>query len=93
MDKGLLNNGHPALVHVSFIDIGIGDSEIEFNVETNDDDNVDGGNTTIEIIGGSTSWIATATEKAKYDKLGLIKINHSVSILVQRFIKGFQKRI
>ena len=57
MDVGSLNDCHPAIVNVTFIDIGLSDSDVEtLAFESDDDERNDV--IVIEISGWRSSWIA-----------------------------------
>ena len=57
MDAGSLNDCHPAIINVTFIDIGLSDSDIEtLAFESDDDERNDV--IVIEISGRRSSWIA-----------------------------------
>jgi hypothetical protein len=57
MDKGVLNDSHPAMVNVTFIGIGT-EGNIGIDIEANDDIGDNGGNTVEEIVSSGTPWIA-----------------------------------
>ena len=56
MDKGALNDSHPAVQNVTFIGITTGGSTGK-DLGTNDDIGDNGGNTVEEIVSAGTPWI------------------------------------
>lgn len=57
MDRGALNDSHPAMINVTFIGVSTG-GNTEKDLGTNDDIGDNGGNTVEEIVSGGTPWIA-----------------------------------
>jgi len=59
MNDGLLDDCHPAVIEVRFLDIGLSEIDQGYNNATADD-SVESGET-IEIFGGRASWIAMSS--------------------------------
>ena len=57
MDQGTLNDCHPAMINVTYIDINLGEQNNETDDET-DDEGENNNETTLGIAGGSSTWIA-----------------------------------
>ena len=80
MNRGSLNDCHPAIVNVTFIDIGPSETEL---VAVKPDDNEDEGNDpiVIDIAGNRRSWISAGTAISVFVFLiALTRYRYSASV-------------